>query len=350
MDRLEANRNYDCFCGNGIATEFVAGYLLEKNNLGLTDPAPFKVAIISDRQVSGYYYNEFENQFILRNIHPRLIACDAQEASKSLKTVSEIVADLRDQELGAQDWIIALGGGGVIDCASFAASVYSGRCNLILVPTTLGSMAESTVAEMAYLNSGKYKDAAFIKAEPTAVFADPKFLSTVPGKYKSNGYAPIIRLALLADPTLVTGLTDKSDLREFLNRIYAARTAVEIKNPRLLTLGNEIAAAIEGYFRFMNYSEGEALALSLYSCIPDVLRSPLAAVYSKLGLPVTLQGVGRDMILKSLRENLRQAGSNTVNVVDYDAAERGKWVIRNLTANEAMELFASRLDVIVPKG
>ena len=127
MDRLEANRNYDCYCGNGIATEFVAGYLLEKNNLGLTDPAPFKVAIISDRQVSGYYYNEFENQFILRNIHPRLIACDAQEASKSLKTVSEIVADLRDQELGAQDWIIALGGGGVIDCASFAASVYSGR-------------------------------------------------------------------------------------------------------------------------------------------------------------------------------------------------------------------------------
>ncbi|MBQ5423315.1 MAG: iron-containing alcohol dehydrogenase, partial [Clostridiales bacterium] len=194
MDRLEANRNYDCFCGNGIATEFVAGYLLEKNNLGLTDPAPFKVAIISDRQVSGYYYNEFENQFILRNIHPRLIACDAQEASKSLKTVSEIVADLRDQELGAQDWIIALGGGGVIDCASFAAAVYSGRCNLILVPTTLGSMAESTVAERAYLNSGKYKDAAFIKAEPTAVFADPKFLSTVPGKYKSNGYAPIIRL------------------------------------------------------------------------------------------------------------------------------------------------------------
>ena len=279
------------------------------------------------------------------------IACDAQEASKSLKTVSEIVADLRDQELGAQDWIIALGGGGVIDCASFAASVYSGRCNLILVPTTLGSMAESTVAERAYLNSGKYKDAAFIKAEPTAVFADPKFLSTVPGKYKSNGYAPIIRLALLADPTLVTGLTeDKSDLREFLNRIYAARTAVEIKNPRLLTLGNEIAAAIEGYFRFMNYSEGEALALSLYSCIPDVLRNPLAAVYSKLGLPVTLQGVGRDMILKSLKENLRQAGSNTVNVVDYDAAERGKWVIRNLTANEAMELFASRLDVIVPKG
>ena len=56
------------------------------------------------------------------------------------------------------------------------------------------------------------------------------------------------------------------------------------------------------------------------------------------------------MILKSLKENLRQAGSNMVNVVDYDAAERGKWVIRNLTANEAMELFASRLDVIVPKG
>ena len=350
MDRLEANRNYDCFCGNGIATEFVAGYLLEKHDLGISDPSAIKVAIISDRQVSGYYYNEFENQFILRNIHPRLIICDAQEAGKSLKTVSDIVADLRDTELGAQDWIIALGGGGVIDCASFAASVYSGRCNLILVPTTLGSMAESTVAEKAYLNSGKYKDTAAIKADPIAVFADPKFLATVPVKYKSNGYAPIIRLALLADPALITEVTENKDLREFLNRIYAARTAVEIKNPKLLTLGSEIAASIEGYFRFMNYSEGEALALSLYSCVPDMLKAPLASVYAKLGLPITLQGVSRDMILKSLRENLRQAGSKTVNVVDYDPAERGKWVIRDLTADEAMELFASRLDVIVPKG
>lgn len=350
MDRLDANRNYDCFCGNGIATEFIAGYLLEKNNRGLSDPAPFKVAIVSDRQVSGYYYNEFENQFILRNIHPKLITCDAQEAGKSLKAVCDIVADLKEFELGADDWIIALGGGGVIDCASFAAAIYSGNCELILVPTTLGSMAESTVAEKAYLNSGKYKDAAAIKTDPTAVFADPKFLSTVPAKYKSNGYAPIIRLALLADPALITDLTADKDLREFLNRIYAARTAVEIKNPKLLTLGCEIAHAIEGYFRFMNYSEGEALALSLYSCVPDALKAPLASVYGKLGLPVTLQGVGRDMILKSLRESLRQSGTGPVNVVDYDAGERGKWVIRELTADEAMELFASRLDVIVPRG
>ena len=343
MDRLEANRNYDCFCGNGIATEFVAGYLLEKNNLGLTDPAPFKVAIISDRQVSGYYYNEFENQFILRNIHPRLIACDAQEASKSLKTVSEIVADLRDQELGAQDWIIALGGGGVIDCASFAAAVYSGRCNLILVPTTLGSMAESTVAERAYLNSGKYKDAAFIKAEPTAVFADPKFLSTVPGKYKSNGYAPIIRLALLADPTLVTGLTDKSDLREFLNRIYAARTAVEIKNPRLLTLGNEIAAAIEGYFRFMNYSEGEALALSILSVFDDRRRKPLEAIFGSLGLPLTLTGCTQKMIIKSLNDGFAHKGLEKVVIADLDC---GKWKTSELAIPEVMEILTRRLNRI----
>ena len=66
MDRLEANRKYDCFCGSGIAADFVAGYILEKHNLCFEYSAPFKVAIISDRQVSGYYYNIFENQFILR--------------------------------------------------------------------------------------------------------------------------------------------------------------------------------------------------------------------------------------------------------------------------------------------
>ncbi|MCR4688811.1 MAG: iron-containing alcohol dehydrogenase [Saccharofermentans sp.] len=344
MDRLEANRNYDCFCGNGIASEFVAGYILEKFNLGRTDLTPFKVAIVSDRQVSGYYYNQFESQFLIRNIKPQLICCEATESSKSLKSVHDITFDLTEAALGAGDWIIALGGGGVLDCASFAQAVYGGGAGLILVPTTLSSMAESTVADIAYLNSGKYKDAVRTEVSPEAVFVDPSFLKTVPSKYKNNGFAPIIRLAVLIDTDLINGLiTEGQDFRIFLNRVYSARSRIESKNPQLLTLGSEIAHAIEGYFRFMNYSEGQALALSLYSCMPEAGRQALGAIYAKLGLPTKLEGVAKSMIMKSLDSILDRKGEGPFSVVDYD---NGKWAIRSLDKASALGLFSERLDII----
>ena len=349
LDRLEANRKYDCFCGSGIAADFVAGYILEKHNLCFEHSAPFKVAIISDRQVSGYYYNIFENQFILRNIKPRLIVCDAQEGGKSLKTVSEIVADLTDTGLGCNDWIIALGGGGVIDVAEFAASIYSGRSSLLLVPTTMGAMACGAIEDRACLNSGKYKNTSEVEVYPDAVFVDPQFLQSVPVKYRSNGYAPVIRLAMFGNIHLLDGINDSANLREFLNEVYAARKYVEIKNPKLLTLGDEIAAAIEGYFRFMNYSDGEALALSLYSCMPEAGRMALETVYNRLGLPTKLDGVGRNMILRSVSEGLTRKGMGPYEIVDYEkAGDGGKWVIRSMDRDSAMELFARRMDVIVP--
>ena len=349
MDRLEANRNYDCFCGTGIAADFVCSYLLEKLNLGKPSTADFKVAIVSDRQVSGYYYNTFENQFILRNIKPKLIVCEACEGGKSLDTVSYLISEFNDAGLGKEDWVIALGGGGITDVAGFACSVYTGQSKLILVPTTPSAMAESTTATECFLNSGKNKNTAVAKISPDSVFVDPTFLATVPAKYKSNGYASVIRLAVLGYPELLKDMANPSNLREYLSSVYAARSAIEIKNPWYLTLGSEIAGAIEGYFRFMNYSDGEALALSLLSTVPDNAAAALRQVYGKLGLPVKLEGVSGAMIKKAALSALELKGRGPYEIVDYDAQGpdgKGNWVIRRVSLEEAAGIFDRRISVI----
>ena len=88
MDRLDCNRSCDCFTGSGIADEFVAGYILEQyDNRDLGDQQ-IKAAIISDRQVSGYYYNAFEQQFVLRNIKTCLITVDEGEQYKNLSQIN----------------------------------------------------------------------------------------------------------------------------------------------------------------------------------------------------------------------------------------------------------------------
>jgi hypothetical protein len=119
----------------------------------------------------------------------------------------------------------------------------------------------------------------------------------------------------------------------------------------LLTFGDEIAVAIEGYFRFMNYSEGEALAISLYSSLPEKIRTVLAPIYSKLGLSVRLEGVSGAMIRKALEDNLSKKKDKTVKVVDYERNAEGKmeWIIRDIDKTAAMQLFDKRLAVISPQ-
>ena len=356
MDRLDCNRNFDCFAGAGIAADFAAGYMLEVLQKE-EKTGGIKVAIISDRQVAGYYYNKIENQFVLRDIKPYLIMIDAQDGNKDLKTVAQIISDLTEFDFGSSDCVIAFGGGGVIDCTSMAVSLYTGKPGYIVIPTTLGAMIDSAVSLKSYVNSGKHKDTAFASNCQNAVFIDPVFLQTVPAKFRSNGYAQIIRYGLLSDPNLLKDLSTLSDsaphdIRLFLNRVYAARTALERKNPKLLTFGNEIASAIEGYFRFMNYSEGEALAISLYSSLPEQIRTVLVPIYNKLGLSVKLEGVSGSMIRKALEDNLAKNKDTTVSVVDYDRNDEGKleWVIREIDKAEAMKLFEKRLSVISPNN
>ena len=354
MDRLDCNRNFDCFVGAGIAAEFAAGYMLEVLQKEARSGG-IKVAIVSDRQVSGFYYNKIEDQFVLRDIKPYLITIEAQDNNKDLKTVARIIADLTEFDFGPCDCVIAFGGGGVIDCASMAVSLYTERPGFIVIPTTLGAMIDSAVSIKSYVNSGKHKDAACVDNCQNAVFIDPVFLPTVPAKYRSNGYAQVIRYGVLADPGLLSELStladsDPSDIRLFLNRVYAARAALERKNPMLLTFGDEIASAIEGYFRFMNYSEGEALAISLYSSLPEKARTYLKPIYAKLGLSVRLDGVSEAMIRKALEENFDKNKSKTASIVDYNKNAEGKleWVIRDIEKPEAMKLLARRLIVICP--
>ena len=349
MDRLDCNRSYDCFTGNGIAEEFIAGFILEQYDNKDVSSAGIKVAIISDRQVSAYYYNAFEKQFALRDLKTCLITTEEGEQAKNLSQVNNVIKELNEFGLNSNDWIIGLGGGSVLDITAFAAALYTGRSRYIAVPTTLSSMAETCCADRAFLNSGSRKNTCSVAITQTAVFVDPSFLSTVPKKFIPNGYSQIIRYALLADFGLLTELIElsgskPSDIRVFLNRVYAARTAIDKKNPVLLTLGSELSEAIEGYFRFMNYSEGEALALSLYATVPDKVRPAFKAIHLKLGLPTELKGVSFNAIMNSLRDTYRKGSVSNEALVCYEESDgKGSWAIQNPSTDEALAILEDRL-------
>ncbi|MCQ2515983.1 MAG: iron-containing alcohol dehydrogenase [Saccharofermentans sp.] len=340
MDILNTNRPYKCYCGTGEALKFAAQYIFDLCN---ADVDTVKIAVVSDRVVSGYYFNSFENQFLDRGVKTVLVPVECNDGNKNLKAVSEVYDFLTDFGFGNNDWVIALGGGSIIDVTGFCASIFEGGINSIAIPTTPDAMYESSVATNVYLNSKKLKNALSVPFKPNCVIIDPKFLSTVPDKINHNGYAFIVRLAILGDLSILLDLVAKKNDREFLNRVFTLRSKIVSANPKLLQLGNEISTAIESYFRFMNYSEGEALALSLYSCVDEKNRIPLAKIYSVLGLPTKLEGVSAKSIVKILEQNLIKNGNIPIEIVNNNS---NSWSIMKLEKDEALSILCNRLTVI----
>lgn len=340
MDRLITNREAEYFCGNGIAFNYVIDYMLSVNKAD----SNIKVAICSDREVSGYYYNSFEEQFIRHGIKPHLVIVDSRAEFKGLSSADKLIKALVDFDFGKNDWVVCLGGGGVLDICSIAKSLFCCGINYLVVPTTLNSMISGVLSNTAYLNCGSHKNEIAQPFNPSAVIIDPSFLKTVPAKVKTSGYACIIRVALLSDLSLLLGLEGVKDLRVYLNAVYAQWAKIEKNNSSLLTLGDELAYSIERYFRFMNYSEGEALALSLLTVIEPKKRGPIKNIYDALNLPTKLEGCTAKMIIKTFTERVNHKGLTTVSMVDIKDGEYG---VFEYSIDEAVSVLESRLKVIM---
>lgn len=338
MDTLDINRAYKCYCGREAAFSVPAEIIKSLN-----DPELRNIAVITDRTVSGYYYNRFEDQFLKIGIKPVLIPVECTGSGKSLSAVETIYKYLGDYEFGSHDFLIAFGGGGIIDAAGFAASVFDGGIRLMNVPTTLCAMVEVSVSSKSELYTAGKKYVLSASMPTCAVVADPVFLDTVPKGAKSNGYAGIIRTALLGYPELLEELDHIGDLRIYLNKIYKANSYIEKTNPVLLTLGNELSETIGMFFRFMNYTEGEALALSLLSCLKGERRKLFENYYTTLGLPLKLRDVSGKTINKMLEDKIRRTSGDKIRIVDYRDENGGKWIITDVSKEDALKILIERV-------
>lgn len=353
MDKLISSREFDIFCGNGIAFDYVCEHIINMAG-GLEAFRGRKIAICSDREVSGYFYNKFENQFIKKGIKPTLISVDSVSSSKNIASVEKVVKTLSEFDFGPNDFLIAFGGGGILDIASFAKTLFDSSIGLVLVPTTLSAMTSGVLARRAYLNCAGHKNELSVENKPSVAILDPQFVRTGTGKVRTNGNAEVVRLALLSDISIIKGLTtnvnaeDGNAFRVFMNEVYRLWNQVELMDARLFTAGEELRISIENYFRFMNYSEGEALALSILSMVDDARREVLVKIYGLLHLPTKLDGVSSPMIMRKVKEYYDHKSlidGELVEIVDYNQASN-KWIVRSVNKQTAIKMIEERVKKI----
>ncbi len=316
-----------------------AGMLAADYIAGSGDPK--RTLIITDREVAGYYLKEFSDAFAQKGFVPAHVIVDGSASSKTLDALYPVYERFTDLDCAH---VIALGGGGVIDIATFAASTFGSEVKIVLVPTTLLSMLESVMASHATLHFQSLKDIIRVPVCPSYSVIDVMYLKTLPHRYIANGVAQLIQYGLIDDPGLLHALASARDAAALVEQGLLSGSRIRKTQPELLAFGRDIADAIECHFRFLKYTSGEALALSLLAMCPS---AALRKLLEQLKLPVVLSEVGKDALLKRIAKSIEKQG-DTVRLIRIGPEK--KPVVQTVSVDTAMRFYDSALSEICTKA
>lgn len=187
--------------------------------------------------------------------------------------------------------LLAVGGGVTGDLAGFAASTLLRGIPLIHMPTTLLGMVDSSVGGKTGVNHAAGKNLIGSFYQPAAVFAQFRFLRTLPEEEWVNGLAEMLKYAAIRQPELFEelrlaagegfGVSDRwGDLVFRSARIkgeIVEEDTLESGRRAFLNFGHTYGHALEKIAGYGNISHGEAVFLGMIAA---------TRASEKLGAPV----------------------------------------------------------------
>jgi 3-dehydroquinate synthase len=191
-------------------------------------PKTRTVWIVSDEHVDAAHGAGVAEIIQLSGLQVRRAVVPAGEFSKSLAGAERLYDQLLGDRIERSDLVLALGGGVVGDLAGFIAATVLRGVGFVQMPTSLLAMVDSSVGGKTGINhpAGKNLIGAFY--QPPLVLIDPDFLQTLPPRDLRQGWAEVVKHALI-QPSTPSG--EAGDLEDFL--IRNQRQLTELRNPAL---------------------------------------------------------------------------------------------------------------------
>jgi 3-dehydroquinate synthase len=237
-----------------------------------------------------------------------LVTLPDGEQYKTLRSVETLYQAFVENRLGRSGMVVALGGGVIGDTAGFAAATYMRGVPLVMLPTSLLSMVDSSVGGKVGVDLPHGKNLVGAFKQPSLVVIDTATLDTLPAVEFRAGLAEVVKAALLADAGLLEMLEQHgpNPLAEVIGRALAVKIGVVERDPfeqgerAHLNLGHTFAHAIEAATDYTAYRHGEAVAIGLAAaarlsvrlgrCDPALIGRT-EALLGKLGLPTRSPGL-----------------------------------------------------------
>ena len=186
--------------------------LLEKAGHLIAEKLPLaRCAIISDTNVAPLFAERVRKSLAASRIDPVLITAPAGEKSKTLRRAGLICEQMLAAGLDRQSFVIGLGGGVVGDLSGFVAAIFERGVPHVQIPTTLLAMVDSSIGGKTGVNAGAGKNLIGAVHQPTLVIDDVDILKALPPRELSQGFAEIIKHAIIADAEMFEQLVQFDD-------------------------------------------------------------------------------------------------------------------------------------------
>ncbi|MCD6051864.1 MAG: aroB 2 [Verrucomicrobia bacterium] len=193
--------------------------------------------------------------------------------------VSEIQSHLERHHIDRHSYLIAIGGGAILDVVGLAAATAHRGVRHVRIPTTTLAQDDSGVGVKNGINAFGKKNFIGTFCPPYAVINDFQLLSSLPERDKRNGYVEAVKVALIRDREFFERIEkDAAALARFepeamrhliyrsaelhLNHIATSGDAFEFGSARPLDFGHWAAHKLEQVSDY-RIRHGEAVAVGI---------------------------------------------------------------------------------------
>ncbi len=185
------DETYDVVVGHGLVEK--AGTLIREKLHGIP------CAVVSDDNVAKHFADPVLESLKASSCQPTLITVPAGEESKTMVSAESICQRMIAAGLDRSSFVVALGGGMIGDLAAFVAAIYHRGIPCVQMPTTLLAQVDSSIGGKTAVNTTAAKNLIGAWHQPALVIADVDTLTTLPPREMRQGFAEIIKHAVIRD-------------------------------------------------------------------------------------------------------------------------------------------------------
>ena len=234
-----------------------------------------KVVILCDEKVWQLYPDYFHFLQEVAEVH--YISVEASEKNKDIESIVFGWKFLLEQKFDRNSLLICWGGGTISDIGGMIAATFKRGIRLVNVPTTFLAMIDAAHGGKNGINLQHQKNAIGTFYLPEKVIVDTLFFKTLPQKELLNGFAELIKYALIGNKDLwnelqqLTKITHKIIKKEWIDWCVQFKAAIVAEDlhdngkRQILNFGHTVGHAIERLFaeKKRTISHGYAVAMGI---------------------------------------------------------------------------------------
>ncbi|MDG2053676.1 MAG: 3-dehydroquinate synthase [Phycisphaerales bacterium] len=301
-----------------------------------------------------------------------LVLPGGEDAKNTPDVFNNVTKAIHDGKICRRSYVVAIGGGAILDAVGFSAACAHRGVRLIRLPSTTLAQGDAGVGVKNGINAFGKKNFLGSFSPAWAIVNDERMLETLSMRDFRSGFSEAVKVALLKDPQLFETLERDADAlfsgdleratpvikrtaELHVDHIVAGGDPFELTRARPLDFGHWAAHKLEQMTDF-SLSHGEAVSIglaldTLYATRIGLLDSSIALrtidILTRLGLPVSHEKL-RDVpkLLDGLEEFREHLGGQLAITMAIDI---GKYIDVHEIDSRLIEQVTHELLEVLPR-